>query len=113
MTKTRRIALDKLAQMPRITGYGIRSEVTHRESDELVIVEFDADHQTDVYLVASPFAHLYYQVAKVDGEWRCTAKDEKTKVECIYKALVHKNAPLRNENGAATPQADRSVGKSC
>lgn len=93
MTKTRRAALDKLAQMPRITGYGIRSEVTRRESDEPVIVEYDEAHQTDVYLVASPFAHLYYQVAKVDSEWRCTAADEATKIQCIRKALAFKNGP--------------------
>lgn len=93
---TTRRTLDRLAQMPRITGYGIRDQVTRRESSEPVIVEYDAEHQTDVYLIASPFAHLYYQVAKVDSEWRCTAKDEAVKVQCIYKALAHKNAPLRN-----------------
>ena len=109
MTKTKRAALDRLARMPRITGYGIRDQVVRRESTDPIIVEHDDQRDIAIYLVASPFAHLYYQVAKIDGEWRCTAKEEKVKVECIYKALSFKNAPERKARISARHAAARHV----
>jgi len=109
MTKTKRAAHDRFATMPRITGYGIRDQVIRRESDDPIIVEYDEQHAIAIYLVASPFAHLYYQVAKIDGEWRCTAKEEKVKAECIYKALSFKNAPERKARMQQRHAATRHV----
>jgi len=43
------------------------------------------------YLVASKFAHRFYVVALVDGQYRCSASDERVVDRCIAKVVCHRN----------------------
>ena len=99
----------RIARQPVMTGYGLRGQVERRESAEPVIIEWDEQSGTRIYMVASKFPGLYFQVAKIDGMWRCTAKEEADKAACIYKALSFKNAPERKARISARHAAARHV----
>jgi len=90
--------ISSIAREPVITGYGLRGQVQCRESSEPVLVEWDEQHQVHIYMVVSKFPGLYFLCAKVEGKWRCTAKDEADKADCIQRAIIHKNVTRQFSN---------------